>query len=237
MSKNTMKRPINILVGFPCMDSIPTGTMASLIALQKPIGTKFTVIQNSLVHYARNEIAAKAITGEYDAVLWIDSDMKFESGAMMQLVDDMFGAGTNRRAVPRIDYVAGLFFKRSFPTTPVVYSSIDYDHDGNNAHCNLITYDRYPDNAMFECAGTGFGFVLTSVRLLKEVWEAFGPPFDPMLMLGEDISFCKRVEELDEKMFCDSRVKIGHIGRWVYDESTWKMQKAIPPEAWGGAAK
>jgi hypothetical protein len=39
---------------------------------------------------------------------------------------------------------------------------------------------------------------------------------------GEDISFCLRVKELGKKMYCDSSVKMGHVGQFVYDEDSCK---------------
>lgn len=228
MSNNNIPRP-RILIGFPCMSTVPVQTLTSLIRAEKPAGAKFKIIQNSLIHYARNETAAAAITDKdgYDAVMWIDSDMAFEPDGIVKLVNDMFGMPGKRKPKPVVDYVAGLFFKRAWPTAPVVYKSIDYEADGVNAHCNLDPYKEYPVNTMFECKGTGFGFVLTSVALLKRVWEAYGPPFDPMLMLGEDLSFCQRCNELGEKMFCDSRVKVGHVGYWTFSEDTYNMQKML----------
>ena len=230
--EETVTRP-RILIGFPCMSMIPVQTATSLIKVQKPAGAKFSVVQNSLIHYARNEIAAKAITDQvgYDAVMWIDSDIQFESDAIIKLVDDMFGPPAKRKAKPIIDYVAGMFFKRSWPTSPVIYKDIDYVADTQNAHCKLTPYDNYPINDVFECAGTGFGFVLTSTALLKRVWEAYGPPFDPMLMLGEDLSFCQRCKELGEQMYCDSRVMVGHVGNMVYNEDMYNVRKMLEGDA------
>lgn len=205
------------------MSMIPTQTAISLIKAQKPLWSKFSIVQNSLIHYARNEIAATAISGNYDAVVWIDSDMTFERDAIMQLVKDMFGPENNRVTTPKIDYVAGLFFKRSLPTMPVVYEDIEYIADGPRTKCTLHPMKKYPKDKLFRCFGTGFGFVMTSTALLKRVWEAFGPPFDPMPMLGEDLSFCKRCQELGERLWCDSSIKIGHAGIAVYDEQLYAL--------------
>ena len=217
------KKQPKILIGFPCMSTIPTYTAMSLIKARKPAGAKFSIVQNSLIHYARNEIAATAISDGYDAVVWIDSDMTFEQDAIMRLVEDMYGPESNRATKPIHDYVAGLFFKRRIPPSPVVYQDIEYVADGPRTKCTLHPMMEYPQDRLFRCFGTGFGFVITSTALLKRVWEAFGPPFDPMPMLGEDLSFCKRCQQLGERMWCDSAIKIGHVGMAIHDENLYAI--------------
>ena len=56
------------LIAVPCGDMVHTDFMTSLIALQKPPDTSFTVVKNTLVHVARNRIAANENTAPAMAV-------------------------------------------------------------------------------------------------------------------------------------------------------------------------
>ena len=59
---------------------------------------------------------------------------------------------------------------------------------------------------------------MMNTSLLKEVEAKYGLPFAPMIGFGEDLSFCLRVKDLGKKIWCDSRVKVGHIGYKTYGE-------------------
>ena len=39
-----------------------------------------------------------------------------------------------------------------------------------------------------------------------------------LLGFGEDLSFCIRAQELGRKIYCDSRIKMGHVGLRVFEE-------------------
>jgi GT2 family glycosyltransferase len=49
--------------------------------------------------------------------------------------------------------------------------------------------------------------------------SVYGVPFFPIAGLGEDLAFCWRAKKLDYKLYCDSRLKIGHIMRLSVDEN------------------
>ena len=57
--------------------------------------------------------------------------------------------------------------------------------------------------------------------LINKVGEKFGYPFSPVMGLGEDLSFCWRVQQLGIPMYCDSRVKVGHAGILTVSEETY----------------
>ena len=39
---------------------------------------------------------------------------------------------------------------------------------------------------------------------------------------GEDLSFCLRARELGAEIWCDSTIKLGHVGTAVYDEDSYR---------------
>ena len=62
--------------------------------------------------------------------------------------------------------------------------------------------------------------------LITEVMQKFQTnPFDPLPFMGEDYSFCYKVNELGHNILCDSRIKCGHVGVHVYNEEDYKLQE------------
>ena len=91
-----------------------------------------------------------------------------------------------------------------------------YDRDGETVPIAL-SYTDYPEG-IFEIAGCGFGCVMMNTAVVKAVAEEFGLPFSPILGFGEDLSFCCKASQIGYKMFCDSGVKLGHVGNKTFTE-------------------
>ena len=47
-------------------------------------------------------------------------------------------------------------------------------------------------------------------------------PFMPVGGFGEDLSFCLRAREAGLKLYCDSRVRCGHVGNVIFNEENCK---------------
>lgn len=201
---------MKVLIAAPCMDTVQTLFMCSMIDLEKPEGTVYTVTKNTLIYSARNIIAQNAIKNGFDRVLWFDSDITFAPDTLLRLSVDMDEGR---------DFVSGLYFARQMPTKPVVYSDLWWNVQKDGwVNTGSKTFDDYPKESVFEVAGTGFGCVMTSTELLRAVCEKYGSPFTPLMGMGEDMAFCWRVKQIGGKMFCDSRVKCGHVGSIVFTE-------------------
>lgn len=203
------------LIGIPCMDTVPVGFAQSLLHLEKGENVSVLFKANSLVYDSRNLISLTAIEQHFDRVMWLDSDMMFTPATMRILQEDMTEHGA--------DIVTGVYFKRRGDTVPVIYDQLDApDKDSSGKLVRKIhEYMCYPKDDLFPVRGCGFGCVLTSVRVLKDVWDNFGPAFTPYPWAGEDISFCHRANQLGYTILCDSRVSCGHIGTYVYTEDDY----------------
>lgn len=198
------------LIAIPCMDMMHTPFVISLTGLQVKGEIKFAYSASSLVYDSRNGLARKAICEKFDRVLWLDSDMQFSPDLFHRLSDDLDEGR---------DFVSGLYFTRKPPYKPVIFKKAGYEHFGENGLKPIAeAYYDYPKDSVFEVASAGFGGVMMNTSLLEEVEKNFGLPFSPIMGFGEDISFCMRVHELGRKMYCDSRVKMGHVGQYVYSE-------------------
>ena len=210
-SKVVWRNPkVKTLIAVPCMDTVPTEFMESMVHLREPEGTQLAVVKNTLIYNARNTIIQNAVKLDFDRVLWLDSDMVFEPDLLLRMIDDL-DLG--------IDYVAGLYYQRKLPTHPVVYKEIHWKvADDGWVDTGYQFFEPHPKDKLFEIAGSGFGCVMTSMDLLKRMVEVYGAPFSPLMGMGEDLTFCHRVKEQGFKMYCDPRIKLGHVGKFIYTE-------------------
>lgn len=200
------------LIAVPCMNQVAAEFAQSIACLNK-VGDCACAFQiGSLVYESRNSLAKKAIEIEADYVLWLDSDMKFAPDIMQRLMGDITEKGC--------DLVSGLYFRRVFPYTPVLFEELGDPEKDSNVH--FKDYDEYPENSLFPIAGAGFGCLLHKADILLDSFAKYGTCFDPMDGYGEDLSFCIRAKNLGYNLFCDSTVKCGHVGSLTITEDFWK---------------
>lgn len=198
---------MKILIGIPCMESIPVETVESILKLKKPCQCDIKFIPNSLVYVARDRLVRMAVNQCYDYLLFIDSDMTFEPNALIKALEH------------DEDVVSGLYFKRKGNHAPVVYSDVQMRFT-DSPKAETITH--FEDD-FFEIKGCGMGFCLIKVDLLQKLLEKCPSCFECLQGLGEDLSFCYRVTKLlDKKMFCDATIEIGHIGKTIITREDWK---------------
>lgn len=206
------------LIAIPTHDNVPVEFVRSFLNLQKPEGTTYSIIPGTLIYEARNLIAQKAVENNIDRVLWLDADMIVPPDALVRLAEDMEATGA--------DFVTGLYFRRKPPTNPVISADFYWRvNDDGNVETAATSFINYPKDAVFRVNGTGFGCCMTSGALLREMVEKYGSPFTPLMGIGEDYAFCYRVTRAGHAILCDSRIKCGHIGTYVYDERAFDAQR------------
>lgn len=215
---------MKVMIAVPCMDTLPVQFVESMMYMDKPEGTSVCFKPNSLVYDSRNLLSLTAIENGYDYVMWLDSDMIVPHNTLTRLlkVIDNYGA----------DMVTGLYVTRSANPEPVLFDCVDPPQvlESKKMLKKVHRYYRYPRDSVFKIDGCGFGCVLTSVKLLKEVWDKFGPAFAPFPWAGEDVAFCWRVKQLQRPILCDSTVKCGHVGTFVYHEGLLKREVTVDEE-------
>jgi len=187
---------MRLLVAVPTVDYVSsqfTDCFARLVKRLASDGVDFDyrIIGGTLVYIARNRLTKYAIDNGFTHVLWLDSDMTFGP----DIVDDLLFCGK--------DMVCGAFVSRRPPYGPCVYSSIDDPG-------NMIKVENFGTEP-FRVDGCGFATVLTSVELLKAVWDRFETCFRPTEDYGEDLAFCDRVKQLGREIWCEPTVRPGHI--------------------------
>ena len=203
---------LKYLVAIPCFDTVYTDFMLSLMNLQDAGMCCCQVLKSSLIYDARNKLAKRAIEDGFDRVLWLDSDILFEPDLMIRMANHLDNG---------IEYISGLYFKRQYPTEPVCFESVVQTQNDGEIITEINVYKNYPKDQLFEVDATGFGAVMMTVDLLKKVEDKYGLLFSPQLGLGEDMSFCWRAKQIGAKLYCDSSIKLKHIGSIAYSEETY----------------
>lgn len=210
---NQKRSDMRMMIAVPCMDTVPTKFLSCMLDLRAICPTRYINTTNTLVYDARNDLAYNAMQGGYDRIMWIDSDMKFQPDLIERL---------SARIDEGADLACGLYFTRHIPTEPVIYKTLiaDKTTDGVD-YIRAEKYHDYPRDAVFDIAACGFGAVMTTVDLVRRVYDKFGLPFFPFPSIGEDLAFCWRAGQVGAKMVCDSSVKLGHVGYTEFNESLY----------------
>ena len=198
------------LIAIPCMDYLEADFVDCLIHM-RPVGeVEIRLLKASLVYDARNQITKYALDSDFDYVLWLDSDMTFESDLMEKLMADIEGRED-------IDAVTGLCFGRRPPFKPCIYNRLEVKQDGNMVTPIAENWFDYPRDQLFEVEACGFACVLMKIGTLQAT-GIYGVPFYPVGGMGEDLTYCWRAKKLGLRFWCDSRLKIGHLMRIAVEE-------------------
>lgn len=204
------------LIAVPCMDMVHTDFLRALLSLEVTGEVQYTFAQSSLIYDARNKLADVAMSEDFDRVLWLDSDMTFPPDLFRRLHADLDGGK---------ELVSGLYFGRRPPFAPIVYRQLYFTHEDRWPTPHADSFKDYPEDAVFQVAGCGFGAVMMTVDLVRRIYERFGPVFSPVSGFGEDLSFCLRASELGVGLWCDSSLKLGHVGLMTFTEESFKVSK------------
>jgi len=171
-----------------------------------------------------------------DGILWVDSDIKPEINSIARLLDC---ANHNE-----LDFVSGIYHQRTGYHNPVFHA---WNPD---LHCYQPCAD-YPANFIGDADGCGFGFVYTSMKMLRDI--SLSEEFDPKTGwfpdkrdvggFGEDLTFCWMAKKAGYQLKVDSGIQVGHLGDQCFvgeedfrrKQKEWyeTIDKEQKPHAWG----
>lgn len=209
---------MKLMIAVPCMDMVHTLFFRSFAGLRLPHGSEVVISTSSLIYDARNQLARKAVEGGYDRVLWLDSDMVFNPDMVERFMADLDGG---------LEYVSGLFFSRRAPVRLCVYDVCGVVMSEAGEHTPTVrSFEKLPEEPMFKVAASGLAAVCMSTDLIARIAEQYGLPFSPVMGFGEDLSFCMRAREQGVDLWCDSRIRLGHVGQAIFDYNAWPGRDA-----------
>lgn len=157
------------------------------------------VSYDSLIQRARNDCIRLAIEGEYDCLIFIDSDMEWNPEWIMELI--------NRPE----DIVGGTARKKT---------------DEAELYCIKTKNLNKSKNGLIKLESIGTGFVKISQKALKAIWEVSEPYMNEGRqgrmccnvivkngeLVSEDITLFERLGELGFDIWLDPKMCCGHIG-------------------------
>ena len=192
-----MKKPFRLLIAVPCMDYIHADFVKSLMNLTGHLqreGIRFHVeiMAGTLVYFARNSLACKAINEDFTHILFLDSDMVFDE----EIVETLTFCGK--------DFVCGAFQSRRPPYGSCVFSQL-------KPLTKVTEYGKEP----FRVKGCGMACTMISAEILKDVQAKYGTCFSPEtidgIKFGEDLAFCWRANNTGAEIWCEPTARCGHI--------------------------
>ena len=227
-----MKQGLKIMFGLPCATGwYNTYVMTSIVnqlayVLRGHHGITNALVHNTLIHSARNQIAVSAVEKEFDYLFFIDSDCVIPEDTLERLVEH------------DKDIVAGMYFGKVIPFPPIIYEKTDKD-----MYRHIMDY---PENQLIEVDAVGMGCCLIKTEVLKhfvcdremqyedghkeikKVSYAFEPmpaPDSDQFAMGEDVAFCKRVQDAGYKIYVDTGLQCAHQTVTYIDEEYYKRTR------------
>jgi hypothetical protein len=199
-------QPRKVLIATPSLDGRLdvwyTNSLINTVRLAQAAGIFVHPVfmsYDALIQRVRNDLVALAVEGEYDDMIFIDSDMEWEPQWVIDLLDrdeDVVG-GTARKKTDDAEIYVGKTDDLS-----------------------------YHDNGLIKCKSLGTGFVKLSRKAFTAVWDASVEyknenrvrrmAFDVQVIDGElyseDTVLFKKLGELGFNCWLDPQMTCGHIG-------------------------
>jgi len=202
---------MKVAVCVPCRDTVMAGfafDMARLTAFdaQNRDGElQLLQMPGTLIFTQREKLAEEALEWGADAILYIDSDMRFPADALNVLLS---------RDVPIIGVNATT---RREPVVPTAMNlHLDKMKQEGNVRQVWTKIESRGKVGIEQVTAVGFGVTL----IRKEVFEKIPKPWFDVIwtdhgnVIGEDVAFCVKAMEQDIPVYVDHDLSlhIGHIG-------------------------
>jgi hypothetical protein len=191
---------MKILICIPYTGYVAPQAAYSLIpmachARNKGVSVDMLPIGLSLVYTAREEAVKAFLQGEYDSLLFVDSDMVVPVDLLTKLIE------------ADKDIVSALAFKRTPGYEPCIFKECN-EQDAK-------FYLDYP-KGLTEIEGVGMACTLIKRRVFETVPQ---PWYFPHKVLGEDLSFCVRARAAGFRIYCDTTLISGHVTQETIGEA------------------
>ena len=164
-------------------------------------GAKLSTIDSVRNRMVRTAIKA-AEMDPLDGILWCDSDIRPPADGIARLVSHGF------------DFVTGMYRHKVADGSPLVGILVEELRQGKGA---ISWMEEWPENTVAPVDACGFGFVYTSMNMLRmmgDPWFAFGD-------WSEDFTFCLKAKAAGYQLYVDTGVWCSHLGEpheWTIEE-------------------
>lgn len=195
--------------------TIHLGTMRSLftdlLELQAR-GDEWTIHDecgNALIADARALIVSQFLASNCDTLVFVDSDVSWEKGALLKIID------------AKVDMVAGIYPQRRDPINYCVkwinkpdLVAVDGLLEVEGVPAGFMKVSRSQIEKMIEQYPDSEFYVEAAPN--KKCWALFADYRIGKHKMGEDYAFCKRWTEMGGKVWIDPEIKMGHVGNKTF---------------------
>jgi glycosyltransferase involved in cell wall biosynthesis len=196
-------------------------------------GVFLTVLNESLISRARNDIARNFLQSDADVLLFIDADITFNAEdiyEMLMLNEDVIGSAVPLR---KMNW-------RSLHEGILVYEGKKHPNKfGKYFNFNTDTaeeiYDAVIEKKPFEVLRIGTAILSIKRRVFEQMqeivpvyysnnqgeesmksWDFFPVYVEDEILISEDFSFCNRWREMGNKVMAVGHYDIGHTGSFEF---------------------
>jgi hypothetical protein len=201
----------NVMIATPSydgrIDALFADSLVNTVKLGISCGINFVPIYmayDALIQRARNDLAKIAASGDFESVIWVDSDVAWDPEWAIELA--------NREE----DIVGGTYRKKT---------------DANELYVVNINSSMNKKDGLIEVNTLGTGFVKVSFKASQDVYNASQPyqnkggkdahmVFDIAIVDGElhseDTSYFFKLKNLGYKIWLDPKMTLAHVGTKVF---------------------
>lgn len=193
------------LIAIPTFENIMPETFKSVYDLNNHNSEKldFEFVKGYDCARARNEIAKKAIEGNYDYVLMVDSDMYIPIDTLDRMLE-----------YPA-DIILGMYPKKN--TTSGL---VEIFKPGQYNYVETYKYDELPPGDRISVKGGGFGCAFVKTDVFRRMTFPYFKYviYDSGAVLSEDLYFCSEAGKLNIPIYMDTRIRCGHSAKYFQYE-------------------
>lgn len=198
-----MNTKIRCTIGLPTNRGLRPEMAQSVLEMVAHGGYDFHILVASegyTIAENRNYMAVKALNNNSDFLFMADDDMVFPPDTLDKLIAD------------DKDIVSVAYHPRS--ETGQITKFLDETHVVKLEETNDPKY-----KTTFETLATGTGVILIKTEVFKKTprpWFMFEYFPTGQCKLGEDWYFCREAKKAGFKVWCNPKIKVGHIGTKIY---------------------
>lgn len=213
-------KPNSVVVLVPVAHSIEPAVDEALRKLESFGYTVRRKYGFSAIDQGRCVMAQEALDDGFEHIVWIDADVAFwpyDVEKIIKLGPQFVSAPYSVKGWPALTtefFDKKVILGEKGGLYEIKYAATGFMYTHRSVYAEIIKNEN-----------------MQRVKIWGGQYEVY-PYFYPLLIndeyLGEDFAFCHRVRNAGIKLYCDTRIKLAHIGKYSYSFAF--LEKGITPE-------
>jgi hypothetical protein len=201
-------KPDSVVILVPVSNSIEPAVDESLRKLESMGYTVWRRYGWSAIDQGRCAMAQEALDKGFEHLFWIDADVAFWPYDVEKVI---------KSGLP---FVSAPYSVKGWPalTTEFIDKKVVLGEKGGLYEVvYAATGFMYTHRSVYDAIVKNEN--MTKVKIWGGQYQVY-PYFYPLLLndeyIGEDFAFCHRIRSAGIKLYCDTRIKLAHIGKYSY---------------------